>query len=85
MEAWAIFFDIVPTVPDQLLDAVRLAERRKKQFWDMVIVTVAADSGAEVLISEDIGDGEVIEGVRILNPFDPTNDEALEAILTPSS
>lgn len=85
VEAWATFFEIVPTMPDQLLDAARLAERRKKQFWDMVILTVAADGGAKVLISEDIGDGEVIEGVRILNPFDPANRQALEAILTPSS
>jgi len=83
--AWSIFFEFAPTSLDQLLRAARLAEHRKKQFWDMVIICVAADFGATVMLSEDIGDGEVIESVRILNPFDPDNREALEALLTPSS
>ena len=84
VKAWSIFFNVVPTALSQLLEAAVLAERRRKQFWDMVLLQVAADSGATVLLSEDIGDGEVIEGVRILNPFNPANHEALEAILTPS-
>jgi predicted nucleic acid-binding protein len=85
VEAWATFFEFAPTSLDQLMRAATLAEQRKKQFWDMVIICVAAEFGATVMFSEDIGDGEAIEGVRILNPFNPANRKALAAILRPSS
>ena len=78
---WKRTFHIVPTRATQLLEAVYLAERRRKQFWDMVLVQVAADAGASVLFSEDIGDGETIAGVRIINPFDPGNNELVAAAL----
>jgi predicted nucleic acid-binding protein len=80
IEDWSHGFAIVPTTVAQLVAAADLAERRQKQFWDMVIVTVAADAGASVLLTEDIGDGEVIAGVRIVNPFNPANDGAVAAL-----
>ena len=85
VEDWVQLIAVVPTRPEQLLAAADLAERRQKQFWDMVIVRVAADAGATTLLTEDIGDGETVAGVRIVNPFDPANDTAVAALLTPAS
>ena len=84
VEAWSAFFEFAPTALDQLMRAAVLAERRQKQLWDMVIVCVAADFGATVLLSEDIGDGETIDGIRIVNPFNPANRDQLDTLLTPS-
>ena len=81
VDLWAAVYHFIPTSPQQLLAAAGLAERRQKQFWDMVIVRVAADAGATVLFTEDIGDGEVIEGVRIINPFAPANFAEVAALL----
>lgn len=81
VEEWTRLFAIVPTSLDQLLAAAALADLRQKQYWDMVIVRVAADAGATVLFTEDIGDGEVIAGVRIVNPFSDTNSAAVAALL----
>jgi predicted nucleic acid-binding protein len=37
-----------------------------------MIVAAAVRSGAEMLLSEDLNDGQLIEGVRIRNPFGPS-------------
>jgi predicted nucleic acid-binding protein len=49
--------------------AVGLAEKDKLSFWDALVVVAAARSGATVLYTEDLNDGQEIFGVRITNPF----------------
>jgi predicted nucleic acid-binding protein len=49
--------------------AIRLADQAKLSFWDALIVTAAARSGAAVLYTEDLNDGQEILGVRVSNPF----------------
>jgi predicted nucleic acid-binding protein len=49
--------------------AVGLADQAKLSFWDALVVVAAARSGAAVLYSEDLNDGQEILGVRIRNPF----------------
>jgi len=49
--------------------AIRLAEQARLSFWDALIVTAAARSGATVLYTEDLSDGQEILGVRVSNPF----------------
>jgi predicted nucleic acid-binding protein len=48
--------------------AVGLADQAKLSFWDALVV-VAARTGAVVLYTEDLNDGQEILGVRISNPF----------------
>lgn len=61
--------------------AAELAQERKMQFWDCVICVAAAQAGARILFSEDMQDGADIRGLRIVNPFDPKNDELMERLL----
>jgi predicted nucleic acid-binding protein len=49
--------------------AVGLADEVKLSFWDALIVVAAARTGAAVLYTEDLNDGQEILGVRISNPF----------------
>ena len=49
--------------------AVGLADEAKLSFWDALVVVAAARSGAAVLYTEDLNDGQEILGVRIKNPF----------------
>jgi predicted nucleic acid-binding protein len=49
--------------------AAGLAERAKLSFWDALVVVAAARSGAAVLYTEDLSDGQEILGVRVSNPF----------------
>ena len=45
--------------------AVRLAGQAKLSFWDALVVVAAARTGAAVLYTEDMNNGQEILGVRI--------------------
>jgi predicted nucleic acid-binding protein len=49
--------------------AVGLVDQAKLSFWDALVVVAAARTGAAVLYTEDLNDGQEILGVRIRNPF----------------
>ncbi len=38
-------------------------------FWDALIVTSAVQAKTEILLSEDLSHGQIIEGVQVENPF----------------
>lgn len=63
--AWKIF---APTA-DDVLAAIALHKQAQVSFWDAMVVEAAAQSGCDVLWSEDMNDGQVLRGVRIRNPF----------------
>ncbi|MBL8644862.1 MAG: PIN domain-containing protein [Rhodospirillaceae bacterium] len=59
----------VPTTVGTVLRASDLAELAKISFWDALIVAAAEEAGASILYSEDLNDGQVLAGVKIVNPF----------------
>lgn len=63
--AWRVF---APT-PDDILAAIDLHAQAKIGFWDAMVVLAAAESGCDVLWTEDLSDGQLLRGVRIRNPF----------------
>jgi predicted nucleic acid-binding protein len=54
---------------DDVVSAASLSHRHQLSFWDAMIVRSAAELHCEILWSEDLNDGQVIEGVRVRNPF----------------
>ncbi|MCZ7673412.1 MAG: hypothetical protein M5U34_42995 [Chloroflexi bacterium] len=38
-------------------------------FYDTLVVTAAIESGCSILLSEDMQDGRIIQGLTIINPF----------------
>ena len=60
---------ISPTTPEIVLRATELSETAGIDFWDALIVAAAEQSGAETLYSEDLNDGQLIAGVRVVNPL----------------
>ena len=63
--AWRVF---APAAND-VLAAIDLHCQAKIGFWDAMIVVAAAESGCDVLWTEDLNDGQVLRGVRIRNPL----------------
>lgn len=49
--------------------ASELEESNRISFWDALIIVAAAKSGASLLLSEDLNDGQTIAGVTVENPF----------------
>lgn len=83
VESWSVVFPVAATTTGDLVEASLLAQRHKLQFWDSVILVVAGGAGAECLLSEDMQDGTIVNGVRLINPFKPENTDILVALLTP--
>lgn len=52
-----------------VLGAVRRQKEMSLSFWDALIVEAALKSGADRLFTEDMQHGQVIEGMRVENPF----------------
>jgi len=61
--------DLVQIRLDLILGAVDLHRLHHLSFWDALIVKSAASAGCTRLLTEDLQDGQVIDGVRIHNPF----------------
>jgi predicted nucleic acid-binding protein len=66
--AWKVFS---PTA-DDVLAAIAIQQQSRLAFWDAMIVRAAAESQCDVLWTEDMSDGQSIQGVRIRNPFTTT-------------
>jgi predicted nucleic acid-binding protein len=63
---------VLPVVhidPDMVLSAIRRSQAAQLSFWDSLIVEAANRGECEVLLSEDLQAGQVIDGVRVENPF----------------
>ena len=49
--------------------ALRICERYGYSLYDGLIIAAAKEAGCTTLYSEDLQHGQVVEGVRIENPF----------------
>jgi predicted nucleic acid-binding protein len=76
-------FDVFAATPASLLSAIDAVDDHRLSFWDAMLWAAARDAGCTLLLSEDGQDGRVIDGVRIVNPFDPANARTIDALLPP--
>ena len=49
--------------------AIDIAKRYKYAYWDSLMLSSALESRCIAIYSEDMQHGQIIEGVRIINPF----------------
>ena len=61
--------DVVQVKPALIFEAVGCHRLNGISFRDALVVRAAVAAGCAVLYSEDLGHGQVIDGVRIENPF----------------
>ena len=62
---WSVF---TPTAAD-VMAAIGLHTQVRIGFWDAMLVLAAAESGCDVLWTEDLTNGQLVRGVRIRDPF----------------
>ena len=62
-----------PLDVDLTFKAIKRAEGSRLNFWDALIVESSLRAKAEVLYTEDLQHGQVIDGLRIENPFRELN------------
>ena len=51
------------------LRAIDLMQVHKLSFWDGMVIAAAEEAGAAEIITEDLNHGQIVAGVRIVNPF----------------
>ena len=52
-----------------ILKAINISIKNQFSFWDSLIFSAAIQSGCIICYSEDLSNGQIIEGVKIVNPF----------------
>lgn len=61
-----------PVVPldDALLDSVWAVEDRYGlSYWDSLVIAAALSMGCSHLLTEDLQDGQMLDGLHVVNPF----------------
>lgn len=74
VQLWMDAFDCPSAIAEDYLMASAISDRFQMQYFDALITTVARRAGATVLFSEDMQDGQIIDGLKIVNPFAPANE-----------
>lgn len=67
-------WDVVINDGKSILEAIEIHQKHKYSFWDSMIINAAVSGGAGLLLSEDLSDGHIVEGVTIENPFNYNSD-----------
>lgn len=62
---WEVVVNDGPAV----LSAIDLQLKHGYSFWDAMIIASAITGGANLLLTEDLSDGQTVQGVKISNPF----------------
>lgn len=62
-------FDLVPATPEIIEGALAIHALHGLSFYDALILQAAVASGCSVLLTEDMQEGAVVGGVKIVNPF----------------
>jgi predicted nucleic acid-binding protein len=64
-----INFEIRETRMEDIEKAIGLHKNQKFSYWDSLIIAAAINAGAEILYSEDLQHGRIINKLKIINPF----------------
>jgi predicted nucleic acid-binding protein len=79
--SWRDAFALVETSAGALLAATDLVVNHQLGLWDAVILCVAAEADCHLLLSEDMQNGFIWQGVTIVNPFARSKHPLLKALL----
>jgi len=64
-----LYWKVLVNDETSILEAIRIHKKHEFSFWDALILQSAVKGGAEILYTEDMTHGQVVEGIHILNPF----------------
>lgn len=60
---------VVPVDAVLVGNAIRTSRSARLSYWDGLVVAAAERAGCELLLTEDLNDGQKIGSVRVKNPF----------------
>jgi predicted nucleic acid-binding protein len=81
IERWRAVFPVHAASVHSLADAIQAVRRDALSFWDAMLWGVAKQASCSLLLSEDMHDGQIVGGIRIVDPFARKNAVLMDAIL----
>jgi len=69
VEGFSNSFEIQQINTQLILSAIDISIKYQFSFWDSLIISSAISCDCSILYSEDLSNGQVIEGIKIVNPF----------------
>ena len=69
VEAWQELFPVAAAKPSTLNRAIAATLSHQLGFWDAMLWATARDACVTLLLSEDFSDGQILDGVHIVNPL----------------
>ncbi|HEV2363683.1 MAG TPA: PIN domain-containing protein [Caulobacteraceae bacterium] len=66
-----------PSTFDTVSRAWRIGDRHGVSWWDALLLASAAEARCSLFLSEDLADGQVYEGVHVIDPFRHEMEEVL--------
>lgn len=66
----------IPTTMEIQRAALAISARFGFRIYDSLIIGAARQAGCSVVLSEDLRNGQTVEGVTIVNPFAPASGQA---------
>ena len=79
VEKLAVWKPIQADLP-LLQRAWAIQERYRLSWWDSLIVAAAGASACQILLTEDLQDGQLVDGVRVVDPFGSPGREPQEVL-----
>jgi predicted nucleic acid-binding protein len=79
--AWHRSYAVAPTSEAAMVAAMDLAADHRLNIQDSVTMSVAAESGCRLLLSEDLRHGFTWRGVTVANPFAAEQHPLLASLL----
>lgn len=61
--------DVVEIDLKTILSAIDLHRLHSFSFWDALILSAAKRGGCTRVLTEDLQDGQIVDGIRVVNPF----------------
>ena len=70
-------FDIVQVTAATIEEGIDCSILHQLSFWDGLIIAAAATATCSELVSEDLGDGQIIQGIKVRNPFTEVSTDSI--------
>lgn len=69
---WMELYPVLPASASAVRAALTAASQGQASYWDALLIATAAEGGCATILSEDMQDGALLGGLRIVNPFHGT-------------
>jgi predicted nucleic acid-binding protein len=72
VENYARIFPVHSNRLKDILSAIDISIRTQFSFYDSLIIAAAKATSCNIVYSEDLNDGQMVDGIKIINPFKET-------------